>query len=104
MVNANFYRKDGLYQGFIVSGHAGGVFGQDVVCAGVSSAVMLTLNTITDFLNADAAVRVEDNKVGLKLTSPENGDNARALIFSLEKHLRLLTEEYGGIRITVRDI
>ena len=104
MVNANFYRKDGLYWGFIVSGHAGGVFGQDIVCAGVSSAVMLTLNTVTDFLNADAAVKLEDNKVGLKLVSPQNDDNARALIFSLENHLRLLAEEYGGIRITVRDI
>lgn len=104
MVKANFYRKNGLYCGFIVSGHAGGIFGQDIVCAGVSSAVMLTVNTVTDFLNSDAVVRLEENKVGLKLVSPKKDDNARALIFSLENHLKLLAEEHGGIRITVKDI
>lgn len=104
MVKANFYRNNGMYCGFIISGHAGGRFGQDIVCAGVSSAVMLTLNTVTDFFNSDADVKIEENKVGLKLGSPQNDDNARALIFSLENHLRLLSEEYGGIRITVKDI
>lgn len=104
MVKANFYRKNGLYCGFIVSGHAGGKFGQDIVCAGVSSAVMLTVNTVADFLNSDAVVRLEENKVGLKLVSSQKDDNARALIFSLENHLKLLAEEHGGIRITVKDI
>lgn len=104
MVKADFYRKDGLYCGFIISGHAGGRFGQDIVCAGVSSAVMFVLNTVTDFFNSDASVRIEENKAGLRLEAPEADDNARALIFSLENHLRLLSEEYGGIRITVKDI
>lgn len=104
MVKADFYRKNGLYCGFIVSGHAGGRFGQDIVCAGVSSAVMLTLNTVTDFFNSNASVRIEENKVGLRLNSPPSDDNARALIFSLENHLRLLSEEYGGIQLTVKNI
>ena len=103
MVKAYFYRKNGMYCGFIISGHAGGQYGQDIVCAGVSSAVMLTLNTITDFFSIDADVRVEENKVGLKLKDPQKSDNARALIFSLENHLKLLSDEYGGIRIVVRE-
>lgn len=104
MVKADFYRKDGLYCGFIISGHAGGRFGQSIACAGVSSAVMLVINTVTDFFSSDAAVRIEENKVGLKLEAPTADDNARALIFSLENHLRILSEDHGGIRITVRDI
>lgn len=104
MVKADFYRKDGLYCGFIISGHAGGRYGQDIVCAGVSSAVMFVLNTVTDFFNSDASVKIEENKAGLRLEAPKTDDNARALIFSLENHLRLLSEEYGGIRITVKDI
>ena len=59
MIKANFYQKNGLYCGFIISGHAGGKYGQDIVCAGVSSAVMLTVNTLTDFL-----VRSEERRVG----------------------------------------
>lgn len=104
MVKANFYRKDGMYCGFIISGHAGGRYGQDIVCAGVSSAVMLTLNTVTDFFSSDADVKVEENKVGLRLKDPQKDDNARALIFSLENHLKLLSEEYGGIKVVVKEI
>ena len=58
MIKANFYQKNGLYCGFIISGHAGGKYGQDIVCAGVSSAVMLTVNTLTDFLVCDCDVKV----------------------------------------------
>lgn len=104
MVKADFYRENGIYCGFIISGHAGGKFGQDIVCAGVSSAVMFVINTVTDFFNSGAVVRIEENKAGLKLTSPQSDDNARAMIFSLENHLRLLSGEYGGIRISVKDI
>lgn len=104
MVKANFYRKDGMYCGFIISGHAGGKYGQDIICAGVSSAVMLTVNTVTDFFVSDVNVKITENKVGLKLNNPQNDNNSRALIFSLENHLKLLSEEYGGIKIVVKDI
>lgn len=104
MVKAVFYCKNGLYQGFIISGHAGGEYGQDIVCAGVSSAVMLTVNTITDFFISDVSVRVEENKVGLRLNNPETDSEARALVFSLENHLKLLADEYGGISLIVREI
>lgn len=104
MVKAVFYCKNGLYNGFIISGHAGGEYGQDIVCAGVSSAVMLTVNTVTDFFMADASVKIEENKVGLRLNNPQADNEARAMVFSLENHLRLLAEEYGGISIVNRNI
>lgn len=93
-----------MYCGFIISGHAGGQYGQDIVCAGVSSAVMFTINTVTDFFVSDADVKIEKNKVGLRLNNPQNDSNSRALIFSLENHLRLLSEEYGKIKIVVKNI
>ena len=104
MVKADFYRKNGMYCGFIISGHAGGQYGQDIVCAGVSSAVMLTVNTVTDFYLSDADVKIKENKVGLKLNDPQKDNNSRALIFSLENHLKLLAEEYGGIKVVVKEI
>lgn len=103
MVKANFYRKNGIYCGFIISGHAGGQYGQDIVCAGVSSAVMLTVNTVTDFFSSDADVKIQENKVGLRLNNPQKDNNARSLIFSLENHLKMLSDEYGGIRVVVTD-
>ncbi|HBH95006.1 MAG TPA: ribosomal-processing cysteine protease Prp [Ruminococcaceae bacterium] len=104
MIKADFYRKNGIYCGFIISGHAGGRYGQDIICAGVSSAVMLTVNTVTDFFVADADIKVQENKVGLRLNDPQKDSSARALVFSLENHLRMLSEEYGGISVAVKEI
>lgn len=102
MITAKFLKQNGLFTGFIVSGHAGTAkYGQDIVCAGVSSAVMLALNTITEFLHADAKVRNCENKVGLMLTDAENEAASRAVIFSLEKHLELLNEQYGCIEVKI---
>ena len=104
MVKASFYRKNGLYCGFIISGHAGGQFGQDIVCAGVSSAVMLTLNTMTDFFRCDCSLRIGENVTALKLNSFEEDGTGRMLIFSLKTHLELLAEDNGGINIIIRNI
>lgn len=104
MVNARFYRKNGLYCGFIISGHAGGEFGQDIVCAAVSSAVMLTVNTLTDFLISDCAVRIEKNVTALKLNDYKENTDCRAVIFSLKTHLQLINEDNGGINIIIRNI
>ena len=104
MVKASFYRKNGLYCGFIVSGHAGGRYGTDIVCAGVSSAVMLTVNTVTDFLVTDVSVKVRENAVGLRLNAPETDETARAVIYSLKEHLQMLARENGGINVVIKEI
>ena len=104
MIRASFYRKNGLYCGFIVSGHAGGQYGTDIVCAGVSSAVMLTVNTVTDFLVADVSVKVKENAVGLRLNQPEADEAARAVIYSLKEHLQVLAQENGGINVVIKAI
>ncbi len=99
MIKAVFYHSDktNAYTAFIISGHAGeGAYGQDILCAAVSSAVMLVTNSITDFIKAKAVVKTEENKVGVKLIS-ENAA-ASSLIESLENHLRLI-DENGKIRI-----
>lgn len=65
---------------------------------------MLTVNTVTDFLVADASVRVRENAVGLRLNKPENGDTARAVIYSLKEHLQMLARENGGINVVIKEI
>ena len=50
MIQAKFYKKNGKFSGFRVSGHAGYAdAGEDIVCAAVSSAVQLTVNLLSDF-------------------------------------------------------
>ena len=105
MIRAEFYRNgsDKLV-GFSVSGHAGyAEYGQDIACASVSSAVMLTANTVTEAFGIEAAVTVEENDITLKLKHPdEDGDR---IILGLLTHLYILSDEFQGrIRITFTEV
>ena len=105
MIRAGFYRdsSDRLV-GFSVSGHAGyAEYGQDIACASVSSAVMLTANTVTEAFGLNAEVKVEENEISLKLKQPdETGDK---LLLGLLTHLYILSDEFQGrIRITFTEV
>ena len=68
MIKAKFFQKNGKLTGFEISGHAGfDLYGKDIVCASVSSAVQLTANGITEILGKKADVSVLDNLVSLSL-------------------------------------
>ena len=108
MIKAEFLRYGGALVGFSVSGHAGaGEYGHDIVCSAVSSAVMLTANTITDFLFAGADVKMGNNKVLLVLTDPDSAMSiaAKQVIASFHKHLSILSDDAKGtIQITVKEV
>ncbi len=94
MIRAKFFQKDGVYNGFEISGHAGfDLYGKDIVCASVSSAVQLTANGITEVLGENADVSAKDNSVRLSLKDSKKGE---AFIKSLKLHLELLSEDYPG--------
>ena len=84
---------DGLLSGFSVSGHAGaGAYGQDIVCAAVSSATYMTANTVTDILCQPADVVVDEGLLSLRIT----GDKAacQAVLAGFRLHIQALQEEY----------
>ncbi|WP_294407912.1 ribosomal-processing cysteine protease Prp [uncultured Ruminococcus sp.] len=97
MIRADFFRNSrDMLTGFSVKGHAGMAdFGSDVCCASVSSAVMMTANTITEIYKLTAEVTVDENEIALRLGSDENGDGDR-LILGLLTHLDLLCDEFPG--------
>lgn len=89
MIVAEFFRKNGEITGFKVSGHAGyDESGRDIVCASVSSAVMMTANLITEIFGFDAEVSAVDDTVTLKTDVPE--DN---VLLGLYKGLILQIEQ-----------
>ena len=90
MINAEFRRSGGRLCGFSVSGHSGyASAGSDIVCASVSSAVMLACNLATDIFKLDADVSVGANEISLSLKSGDSG-----VIEGLYQHLKALGEEY----------
>ena len=94
--------------GFSVSGHAdAGVFGRDIVCAAVSSAVMLTANTITDYLYCKADVKDQGNRILLVIKDPDSAMSiaAKQVIASFHNHLHELAKESKGkIKVSVREM
>ncbi|MEG0570181.1 MAG: ribosomal-processing cysteine protease Prp [Oscillospiraceae bacterium] len=105
MINTEFFLKDEVIIGFSISGHAGyDIYGKDVACASVSSAVQLTSNAITEILGISADVSVAPNRVMLML--PKNNGSLsyeKALDFlkALKLHIELLADDYKqNIRLT----
>ena len=88
------------FAGFEISGHAGyGTEGNDIVCAAVSSCTMLVCNAITENFGADAEVKVEENRITLRLN--KRSSDAQKLISALYQHLETLSEDYKNIKVTV---
>ena len=94
MIHAEFLRGDNGLLGFCVSGHAGYAdYGEDIVCAAVTSAIQLTANGITEVVNAPCELRAEQNEIMLKLSDDSN-KIAVDFLSALEIHLSVLAESY----------
>ena len=93
MIRFKFIRSGKANIGFECAGHAGyAQAGQDIVCAAVSSAALLTANTITDFLNISAKAEAKDGYMLLMLN--EESEQGTKVLDGLEAHIRLLAQEY----------
>jgi len=71
MVKITFFENSNdVVFGFDVFGHAGsGAFGEDIVCAAISSAVYMVLNTITDVKRiVPILIKLSDGNVSLRLS------------------------------------
>ena len=107
MINAEFLKKDDIFVGFSVKDHA--CFadaGYDICCASVSSAVMITANTITEIfgIKADVSVNNDVGEVNLNVTDDEN-KNADKMIAGLVLHLNEIAKEFPGyIRIEEKNV
>lgn len=96
MVDAQFYRSGDTQRllGFGISGHADYADeGSDIVCASVSSAVMLTANTVTEVFHLNAKVKDMKNEILLKLTDDPDGTGDK-LLLGLLTHLYLLSQQF----------
>ena len=96
MIVADFFKDPSdMLIGFRVTGHAGMAdHGYDVCCASVSSAVMMTANTITEAFKLKADVEVDENEIRLSVVDPDK--NADKIIMGLLIHLYNLKDEFPG--------
>ena len=101
MLKCVFYKNDGSFSGFRISGHAGyETENGDVVCAAVSSATMLVCNTITDYFKVKADVEVLENQITLLLK--EKNKSAGQLLESFYTHIEMIAQDYKKVKIEIK--
>ena len=105
MITVTFFKSADYFKGFKVSGHADfNTSGPDIVCAGVSSAAIMTANTITEVLHTDAEVTDSDGFINLNLSSNE-ATEASHLIEGLWLHLSALQKQYKKfIKVIISEV
>ncbi len=89
--------------GFECRGHAGTAdYGQDTVCAFVSSACYLAANTVTDVIGLKADARDTDGY--LRLTIKESPEKAQDMLNGLKLHMTELQKQYPEtIKVTITE-
>ena len=106
MISVRFFTTDSReLLGFSLSGHAGyGKAGEDIVCAAVSSAAYLTVNTVTEILHADAQVSAEDGEMYVRVSRSSIAD-CRSIFAGFKLHMIGLEEQYSeNIRVSYLEV
>lgn len=104
MITASFKMTgDGRsIKGFCVKGHSGYAdAGNDIVCASVSSAVMLTVNTAAEFFGIELDISVDEGDIRCEVKEPS--ENSDRLFNSLKAHLFEVSHEFpNNLKVTYR--
>ena len=96
MIFADFLTlADGRMTGFRIAGHAEqSPQGEDIVCAAVSSAAYLTVNTATEVLGiSPLSLRADEGEMFFRIELKDE-PACRALLTGLKLHLVGLEEQY----------
>ena len=94
MIRVRFFCSDGRITGFSVRGHAGlADAGEDILCAAVSSAAYMTVNTLTDVCKVCCDLSVSDGDMAVLLTG-QNANSVQDLLKGFSLHMRELSRQY----------
>ncbi len=90
MIRAKFNIRKGS---FTIEGHSGSAeSGQDIVCAAVSSAAYMAVNTITEILGEQVSADVSDGYMKISLSGRNQA--ATDILRGLELHISELEKDY----------
>ena len=102
MIKVTFFTSDNGITGFESSGHSGYADeGSDIICAAVSSAVYMTVNTLTDIVRCQAKVNVSDGKMSFHVTTKLS--EAQQILEGFKLHIEAMAADYPkNIKVTLR--
>lgn len=104
MIAARFISRGGSLCGFVISGHDGSrPAGESILCAAVSSAALLTANTLTEIFGCAAETDEADGYLSVQVTDRQ--ETASRLIAGLRLHLTELHKQYPAqIRVETTEV
>ncbi len=105
MTTASFFKKNGKFCKFQISGHSGyAEEGNDIVCAAVSSMAFLTINNLTDGFKIPCNVSLDQETTEIKCALvDETDDCGSTLIAGLYRELITLADDYPKfVRVIVK--
>ncbi len=107
MIYADFLTlPEGELVGFRIAGHSEySEMGTDIVCAAVSSAFYMAINTITEVIGINPlALRVSEGEVFFR-TENKDEPNCRTILKGFKLHLQNLEEQYQDyIRVSYLEV
>ena len=93
MIRIIFFKTKGLISGFESKGHSmSAPHGQDIICAAVSSACYMAVNTITEVIGIEADAAATDGYMRLEIES--SIEKAQDILNGLYLHLTELEKQY----------
>ncbi len=109
MVRVTVLRERGTPVGFELTGHADqGVYGEDIVCAGISAITETALLGVTDVLKLDAATARENGHLRCELsrdTAPEDLSKAAIVFDTMIAGLTSLQRAYPkSLKFSYREV
>ena len=101
MITCSFFKSNGKYVRFRISGHSGyAESGSDIVCAAVSSMAMLTINNITDSFGIDSSVSADEESATIDFALKSEDERGCILIAGLMRELMILAADYpNNVRV-----
>ncbi|MDR1354479.1 MAG: ribosomal-processing cysteine protease Prp [Oscillospiraceae bacterium] len=108
MITVQLKKIAGELRQLRVFGHANqGTYGKDIVCAGVSSAVQMLINGITEILKLRCELEKNNNEVRLAITDTSASNLQAGLLFmeAFFLHISILGKENSNaITVEVMEV
>lgn len=93
MTKVKFFIGDNRLNGFEMKGHSGyGAEGEDIVCAAVSSAALMTANTITEIIGDKADIMQGDGMLRLYVKEPN--EHTKVVLEGFRLHIQEISKQY----------
>lgn len=104
MIKIRFFKNESNFTGFEVAGHAMyDEYGKDIICAFVSSACLMTANTITEVMHIKADALSRDGYMKLQLN--DSYQTAQDVLGGLVFHMTELEKEYPkNVKVIISEV